>query len=75
MLLDLADDRSRSCEAVDEIAKKHVAEVERKIADVKALQDELDRLISQCRCGTVAECRIIETLSPLVPQESKRATR
>ncbi|APH74951.1 hypothetical protein BSQ44_26105 (plasmid) [Aquibium oceanicum] len=49
--------------------------VERKIADVKALQDELDRLISQCRCGTVAECRIIETLSPLVPQESKRATR
>lgn len=75
VLLDLADDRWRSCEAVDGIAKKHVAEVERKIADLKALQGELDRLISQCRCGTVAECRIIETLSPLVPQESKRATR
>ncbi|MEJ6781022.1 MerR family transcriptional regulator [Aminobacter sp. Piv2-1] len=64
VLLDLADDRSRSCEAVDEIAKEHLAEVERKIADLKALQGELGRVISQCRCGTVAECRIIETLSP-----------
>lgn len=65
VLLDLADDRSRSCEAVDEIAKEHLAEVERKIADLKALRSELDRLISRCRCGTIAECRIIETLSPL----------
>jgi Cu(I)-responsive transcriptional regulator len=63
-LLDLSDDKSRSCEAVDEIAKEHLREVERKIADLKALQGELDRLITQCRCGTVADCRIIESLSP-----------
>jgi len=72
VLLDLADDRSRSCEAVDEIAKEHLTEVERKIADLKALHRELDRLISQCRCGTVAECRIIETLSPLPPAVNLR---
>jgi Cu(I)-responsive transcriptional regulator len=62
-LLDLSDDKSRSCE-VDEIAKEHLREVERKTADLKALQGELDRLITQCRCGTVADCRIIESLSP-----------
>ncbi len=64
MLLDLSDDRSRSCEAVDAIAKEHLAEVDRKIADLRALRRELASMIDQCRCGTVAECRIIEVLSP-----------
>ncbi|MDR3516464.1 MAG: helix-turn-helix domain-containing protein [Azospirillaceae bacterium] len=63
-LLDLADQRDRSCEAVDAIAKEHRAEVDRKIADLHALRRELDSMIDQCRRGTVAECRIIEALSP-----------
>lgn len=63
-LLDLADDRTRSCEAVDAIAHAHLQEVERKIADLTALRRELDEIIGQCRHGTVAECRIIEALSP-----------
>ncbi len=61
-LLGLADDRDRSCEAVDAIAREHLKEVERKIADLVALRRELDGLIGQCRRGT--ECRIIEALSP-----------
>jgi Cu(I)-responsive transcriptional regulator len=63
-LLDLADERDRPCDAIDAIAKEHLAEVDRKIADLHALRQELDRLIAQCGCGTVAECRIIEALSP-----------
>ena len=46
------------------IARQHLAEVERKIADLNALRDELADLIGRCRRGTVAECRIIETLAP-----------
>ncbi|WP_090709293.1 MULTISPECIES: helix-turn-helix domain-containing protein [unclassified Beijerinckia] len=63
-LLDLSDDRDRSCQAVDAIAQEHLAEVDRKIADLSALRHELSRMIEQCRCGTVADCRIIEALSP-----------
>lgn len=63
-LLDLADHRDRPCEAVDTIAMEHLAEVDRKIADLRALRHELDRMIAQCRRGTVAECRIIDALSP-----------
>ena len=63
-LLDLADDRGRSCQAVDAIAAEHLAEVDRKIADLQALRRELASLLAQCRSGTVAECRIIEALSP-----------
>ena len=63
-LLDLADQRDRSCEAVDVIARQHLDEVERKIADLIALRDELSSVLGRCRRGTVADCRIIETLAP-----------
>jgi DNA-binding transcriptional MerR regulator len=42
----------------------HLAEVERKVADLTALGRELRQIIGQCGHGTVAECRIIEALSP-----------
>lgn len=64
-LLDLADQRDRPCEAVDAIAREHLDEVERKIADLTALRCELEDLIGRCRNpGTAAECRIIEALAP-----------
>ena len=63
-LLDIAEQRERSCEAVDAIAREHLDEVDRKIADLQALRRELDVLIGQCRRGKVAECRIIEALAP-----------
>jgi len=64
-LLALADDRSRPCGAIDAIASAHRAEVKRKIRDLQALKAELDSLIDQCSCGTIADCRIIEALSPV----------
>lgn len=63
-LLNLSDDQDRPCEAVDTIAKQHLTEVERKIADLQALRRELNGMIDRCHRGTVAECRIIEALSP-----------
>jgi Cu(I)-responsive transcriptional regulator len=64
-LLRLSDDRSQSCAEVDRIAQAHLVEVERKLADLKALGAELRRLIDQCQRSTVAECRIIEALAPV----------
>lgn len=63
-LLSLADQRDRPCSSVDAIAREHLAEVDRKVADLTALRRELDSIISQCGHGTIAECRIIEALSP-----------
>jgi Cu(I)-responsive transcriptional regulator len=64
VLLDMAGDQDRSCTAVDAIAREHLDEVDRKIADLQALRQELASLIGQCRNGKVAECRIIEALAP-----------
>jgi Cu(I)-responsive transcriptional regulator len=63
-LLDLADQKKQSCKAVDTIAREHLTEVKRKLADLGALRRELESLIGQCRHGTVAECRILEALAP-----------
>jgi Cu(I)-responsive transcriptional regulator len=63
-LLALADQKEQSCEAVDAIAREHLVDVKRKLTDLAALRRELDRLIGQCRHGTVAECRILEALAP-----------
>jgi len=72
-LLSLADDRSRSCIAVDELARAHLTTVERKLADLAALQRELEALLGQCRRGTVAECRIIQALAGPPPTPAPAA--
>jgi DNA-binding transcriptional MerR regulator len=69
-LLALADDRDRSCEGVDEIARSHLAEVERKLGDLEALRAELSSLLDQCSHQTISACRIIETLAPRSPSVS-----
>lgn len=63
-LLNIADDRSRSCGAVDKLAREHLRAVNRKIADLSALRRELGSLLDQCSQGTVADCRIIDALAP-----------
>ena len=63
-LLELADGRERSCEAVDHLAQEHLAAIDTKIADLTALRRELGDLIGQCRRGTIADCRILDALAP-----------
>lgn len=70
-MLDLSDDRTRSCSAVDAIAQEHLVEVDEKIAALTALRQELSRMVQVCHTGTVAECRIIESLSPRGVQDRK----
>lgn len=64
-LLGLAVKKKRSCKAVDAIARQHLADVDGKLADLMALRSELDSIIRQCSCGTIANCRIIEALAPI----------
>lgn len=63
-LLTLSDNNAQSCEAVDGIARIHLTEIDRKVADLTALRTELDRVLGSCRHGTIASCKIIETLAP-----------
>ncbi len=62
-LLTVSDDPDRSCSDVDTIARQHLAAVRSRIARLKALEAELSRMVAECGCGRVAECRVIEVLA------------
>lgn len=61
-LLSLSDRPDQSCAAADAIARTKLAEVQARIARLRALEVELERMIVQCAHGTVADCRVIEVL-------------
>jgi Cu(I)-responsive transcriptional regulator len=67
-LLRLADDRGRSCVEVERIARRQLGQVERRIADLKKLSEELRQMIDRCGSNTIAECRILEALAPALSQ-------
>jgi DNA-binding transcriptional MerR regulator len=62
-LLSLSDRPDQSCAAADIIAKEQLAAVKARIARLTALNVELERMITQCARGTIADCRVIEVLS------------
>lgn len=62
-LLSLADKPDQSCAAADIIANEQLAAVKVRIARLTALKSELERMITQCAQGTIADCRVIEVLS------------
>ena len=62
-LLALSAKPGAACEGADAIAKRHLLEVERRIAQLTLLQEELRRMISECAHGRVCECRVIQILA------------
>lgn len=64
-LLQLSSQEGKPCAEVDRIAAAHLAETEEKIADLTRLGACLRRIIGSCKGGgVIADCRIIEALSP-----------
>jgi DNA-binding transcriptional MerR regulator len=62
-LLDLSAQPDRSCAEADRVARRHMTEVDRRIAQLSALRAELQHMVDECRHGRISTCRVIETLS------------
>ncbi|WP_444453648.1 MerR family transcriptional regulator [Rhodobacter capsulatus] len=61
-LLSLSDHPDQSCAGVDALARAQLTAVQSRIARLRALEDELTRMIGSCAQGTVSTCRVIEVL-------------
>lgn len=63
-LLGISHRTGQSCREVDAIARAHLSEVDRKIADLKALRRQLKSVVESCGRGFVDDCKILEALAP-----------
>ena len=68
-LLRLVDGDSYTCAEVKELTLDHVAEVRRKLVDLRKMERVLKEMAAQCEGGTVPYCPIIDTLF----RETKRS--
>ena len=62
-LLSLWQDKSRSSSAVKRVARTHIDELERKIAELQAMARTLEHLVHHCHGDHRPECPIIEELA------------
>ena len=62
-LLHMADRPDMPCQVADEIAQRHLDDVEARVARMLALKAELERMLAHCAGGVISDCRVIEVLS------------
>ncbi len=62
-LLSLYEDRSRASADVKALALGHVEEIDRKMAQMTAIRNELQRLVSACHGDDRPDCPIVEGLA------------
>ena len=62
-LLTLSDHDDKPCDDVDELVQRQMIEVQRKIADLEALRDELGQMLQSCQADKIGDCRIVESLA------------
>ena len=61
-LIQLQSEPGEDCAAVDAIAKRQLADVRKRIAQLKSLQGELKRMISSCAGGIIGTCQVMVAL-------------
>jgi MerR family mercuric resistance operon transcriptional regulator len=62
-LLGLADQKSRSCGKVHNLAARHLAGIRGRIADLKRMERVLSRLVQACAKGELPNCPLLEALA------------
>ena len=61
-LLALADEPDRDCAEAAAIARRHLRDMETRIARLETLRDALADVAASCEGGRAADCRVIEAI-------------
>ncbi|MBM1632879.1 Cu(I)-responsive transcriptional regulator [Sulfitobacter mediterraneus] len=62
-LLALYDDKGRASADVKQIAKEHLKEIDRKLAELSAMRDTLGHLVEACAGDHRPDCPILQDLA------------
>jgi DNA-binding transcriptional MerR regulator len=71
-LLKLAAHGEQPCEEVDQLVVRHLETTEKKIEALTRLRRELRGTLASCKGGRIAECRVIQALSPAPATRKKK---
>ena len=61
-LIDLQHQPGEDCAHVDVIARRQLADVRQRLTQLEALEAELKRMVSACAGGSIATCKVLESL-------------
>lgn len=61
-LLDLVDAGTYTCSEVHDMTVEHLANVKRKIADLRRMEQVLKQMAAECSRGDVPDCPIVDAL-------------
>jgi MerR family mercuric resistance operon transcriptional regulator len=61
-LLSLSETNEQACADVKEVASAHLADVRRKITDLRAMEAALNSLVLKCADGGMDSCPLIEAM-------------
>lgn len=61
-LISLQVEPGRDCAVVDQIARRQLGEVRRRLTQLEALEAELKRMITACEGGKIASCSVLAAL-------------
>lgn len=73
LLLDLWDDRDRATSEVRALARRHIGDIDRKLAELRDMRRTLIDLVQACQGDDRPDCPIIETLSGTETDPEKQA--
>ncbi len=62
-LIDLSGHPARPCESADRLARRQLASVRQRIASLRRLEKELQRIASSCAGETVGDCYVLRALA------------
>ena len=62
-LTELQSSEEQDCSHVDQIARRHLTDVRNRIGQLRSLENELERMLDQCRGGKIEQCAIMESLA------------
>lgn len=69
-LLAMVDHEDVTCAEVHSITTAHVADIQRRIKDLRKLEKVLTQMAKECSQGDIPECPIIEILFTRVPVDA-----
>jgi MerR family mercuric resistance operon transcriptional regulator len=71
-LLRLVDGHAYTCAEVQALTLNHLAEIRRKITDLKRLKRVMEEMAAQCSGERTPECAVIDALFDARPRSSER---